>query len=177
MAIIHWSYYILLVSLAIAVYTDITRHKIYNWLTFPTLVLGLLFAFVRGGGYGLLDCFASFIFAFAIAFILYITKGIYGGDVKLIAAIGAWVGKALVIKTLLNIFLAGAVLSILYTIKNGTFLATMAKVKRFFIALFVPGMSAQAEVQESLNEYVPYGIAISAGTALSLFYPDLFGLN
>lgn len=174
MANIHWSYYILLVSLAIAVYTDITKHKIYNWLTIPTLVLGFISAYVRGGGPGLLDCFLSFILAFAVAFILYLGKGIYGGDVKLIAAIGAWVGRGLIIKTLLLIFLSGGVLSILYTIKDGTFFATFEKIKRFFIAIVFPGMNPQAEIKESINRYVPYGVAISTGAVLSLLYPDLF---
>jgi prepilin peptidase CpaA len=171
---IHWSYYILLVSLAIAVYTDITKHKIYNWLTFPTLALGFIFAYVRNGGAGTIDCFLSFLLAFAVAFILYIGKGIYGGDVKLIAAVGAWVGRALILKTLLLIFFSGGVLSILYTIKDGTFIATMEKIKRYFTAFFYPGMSPQAEIKESIDRYVPYGVAISVGTALSLLYPGLF---
>jgi prepilin peptidase CpaA len=178
LANLHWSYYILLISLSIAVYTDTTRQKLYNWLTFPTLAAGLIFAYARGGGPELFSAFLGFLFAFGVAFILFVTKGIKAGDVKLIAAVGAWVGKSLILQTFVLIFLAGGILSILATLRYGTFLATMAKVKRFFVALFVPGMNPQGELQESLNKYVPYGIAIAVGTVLSLLYPNfLFGLK
>lgn len=172
MTALHWSYYILFLAFIIAIYTDVTKRKIYNWLTFPLLALGLIFSMVKGGGYGLFDSFIGFLIAFGVSFILYVTKGIYGGDVKLIAAIGAWTGKSLVLPTLLWIFICGGILGVIYTIKGGTFLPTMKKVWRFFVALIVPGMKPQVEIQETINEYVPYAIAISVGTVLSVLFPD-----
>ncbi len=177
MANLHWSYYLLFISLIIAVYTDVTRHKIYNWLTFPMLAFGLIFSFVKSGGTGLLDGFLGFLLAFVISFVLYITKGIYGGDVKLIAAIGAWIGKNFVLPTFLWIFMCGGVLGVLYTVKNGTFIPTAKKVGRFFTALIIPGMKPEAEIKESINEYVPYGVAIAAGTLINLLYPNLLSFS
>lgn len=167
---LHWSSYILLIPLTIAVYTDVKSHKIYNWLTFPTLFVGLIMSFFNG--IGIVDSLLGFVGAFAISLFLYITKGIYGGDVKLIAAIGAWIGKAMVIKTFIWIFICGGLLSILFTLKNGTFGPTMSKIGRFFLAIIIPGMKPQKELEETINEYVPYGIAISSGTIISVLFPN-----
>jgi len=172
---IHWSYYFLFLGLLTGIYTDASRHKLYNWLTLPLLFLGLIFSFLNG--VGIFSSLLGFVGAFVIAFFLYLTKGIYGGDVKLMAAIGAWVGKDLLFITFFWIFISGGVLSLLYTIRYGTFLLTMKKIGRFFTALFVKGMNPQAELTQSENKYVPYGIAIAAGTVIALFYPELLSFK
>jgi prepilin peptidase CpaA len=84
-----------------------------KWLSVPTLALGLLFNVVRGGWMGWLDrdnwllerggwgigaldgllfALAGFAVAFALFFVLWILGTCGGGDVKLCAALGAWVG-------------------------------------------------------------------------------------
>jgi prepilin peptidase CpaA len=168
----HWSYLILVVLLGIAVYTDVTKHKIYNWLTFPTLIIGLIISFFNG--VGILSSLTGFGLSFFICLFLYITKMFKGGDVKLISAVGAWIGQAMILQTMLYIFISGGVLSIIYTLRDGTFFSTLAKVGRFFRATIVPGMSAQAEVQETINKPAAYGIAIAIGTIISLFFPFSF---
>ncbi len=170
----HWSYYILLVIISIALYTDTTKQKIYNKLTFPSLILGLIISFFNG--VGILNSFIGFFIAFVISFVIYSTGGFKGGDVKLISSIGAWFGKSLIIPVILYIFIAGGLLGIVYTLKNGTFLKTFNKIKMFFIASFSPGMNALIEVRESVNKPVPYGVAIFAGVLVSLLYPDLINI-
>lgn len=168
----HWSYIILVIILTIAVYTDVTKHKIYNVLTFPTLILGLVLSFING--VGISSSLLGFIYSFFICLFLYIIKMFKGGDVKLISAIGAWVGSTMVLQTLLYIFISGGVLSIIYTLRDGTFIQTIMKVGRFFRAAIIPGMSAQAEVKETINKPAAYGIAIAIGTILSLVFPFSF---
>jgi prepilin peptidase CpaA len=167
----HWSFYLLLFPLLIAIYTDVKKHKIYNWLTFPTLFIGLI---VHSINWGFISSFLGFLIAFLVSLFLYAgIKFIAGGDVKLIASIGAWVGKDLILNTLLWIFLCGGLLSLFQVIRGGTFRVTMQKIKEFFLALFIPGMKAKNAIKETVNEYVPYGIAISIGTILSIKYPNL----
>lgn len=153
----------------IAVYTDVKEHKIYNLLTFPTLALGLFFS--NFNNVGILNSFLGFLICFGIAFMFYLTKGIYGGDVKLMAAIGAWVGKSLALSNILYILVCGGLISIFYASIDGKLKPTMLKVGRFFIGWIIPGMNPQGELEKSINRYVPYGIAISLGTILSLLYP------
>lgn len=165
MFILHWSYIFLFLSLSIAVYTDITKYKIYNVLTFPTIFLGCLFSFVNG--VGILDSLGGFSVAFIIGLVFFATKGLKGGDVKLICAVGAWVGLQFVVNTILYILICGGILSIFYSIIGGTFIETSKKVGRFFSALITPGMNARSEIETSINKPVPYGIAIFLGTLIS----------
>lgn len=167
---IHPTYYILFVILIIALYTDLTKFKIYNWLTFPTLLLGLIASFFNT--IGIMNSLLGFLFAFVISFAFYAMGGFKGGDVKLISAIGAWVGKGLVLTNLLYIFIAGGVLGLVYSIKNGTLVPTLKKIYMFFIASFTPGMSPKEEVKETINKPMPYALAIFAGTVLTLIYPN-----
>jgi len=167
---LHPSYYILVLILLIALYTDATKYKIYNWLTFPSLFLGLIASFFND--LGILNSFLGFIIAFIISFVMYATGGIKAGDVKLMASIGAWLGKSLILTNLLYIFISGGVLGIIFSLKNGTLIPTLKKVYTFFIALFTPGMNAKQEVKETINKPMPYGLAIFIGTILTLLYPN-----
>lgn len=175
MVTIHWSYYILIILLGIAVYTDSTKQKIYNWLTLPTLIIGLVMSMING--VGIINSLLGFVFAFIVSLIMYITGGIKGGDVKLIAGVGAWLGKSLILPALLFTFIAGGILGVLYTIINGTFMATFAKIKRFFVGLVIPGFQPQLELKETINKKMPYGIAISIGTIIAILYPNLLSFN
>src|SRR5262245_16716205 len=93
---------LLCVVLITAAVTDMRPGNIYDWLTIPATVLGLLFwtvvGLIAGGWGGARDGFAHAGLA-AIAgllpalFFLY-HNGIQGGDVKLVAAIGAVSGSA-----------------------------------------------------------------------------------
>jgi len=76
----------------VAAATDLRRFKVYNALTFPTLVGGLVASAWLGGlaglGYGLLGSATGF----GVLVVFYALGGVGAGDVKLFAALGAWLG-------------------------------------------------------------------------------------
>jgi prepilin peptidase CpaA len=103
--------------LAVASYTDERYTKVPKWLTVPALVIGLLLSSARGawlGAHGmgtwlfaepgvalglidgLLFALAGFAAGFALFFGIWVLGGCGGGDVKLVAALGAWLGPYLV---------------------------------------------------------------------------------
>ena len=103
--------------LAIASYNDERYTKVPKWLTLPALALGVLLSCLRGAwlgyhdmaGYwfrtpgvglgaldGLLFALAGFAVGFALFFTVWLLGGCGGGDVKLFAALGAWLGPFLV---------------------------------------------------------------------------------
>jgi Flp pilus assembly protein protease CpaA len=116
------SYLLLLGLLAVASYNDQRFQIIPKRVTLPLLALGVLFNLIRGAwiggqgvdGYfvggsvwlGLLDGFlfalAGFALGFALFFILWILGTCCGGDVKLFAAVGAWLGPTLSIMVLIG---------------------------------------------------------------------------
>jgi prepilin peptidase CpaA len=109
-----WVFCLASISLCcIAAWTDTRRAKIPNRLTVFMLATGLVANAARGGWLGaegkalwvfetgsaflgicdgLLFAFVGFTVSFAVMFTLWIFGTCGGGDVKLIAAIGAWVG-------------------------------------------------------------------------------------
>ena len=80
----------------VAVYTDISRGKIYNWCTLPGIVLGLMVSGAIGGvwavGFRQASLGGS---ALAVVIVLvvfawpYLKGGVAAGDVKLMLAVAA----------------------------------------------------------------------------------------
>jgi len=84
-----------LVAVLIATVTDLRAFKIYNVLTLPLLLSGPVYHGVLEGSPGLQNSLQGMIFGFAILFLFYVLGGMGGGDVKLMAGIGAWLGLPL----------------------------------------------------------------------------------
>jgi prepilin peptidase CpaA len=117
----------LILLLCIAAWTDTRRAKIPNRLCVTILALGLVMNLVRAGWLGqenkqlwlfdsgsvwlgILDglffAITGFLLAFTAMFVIWIFGACGGGDVKLLAAVGAWVG----ISGFLFIWLASALI-------------------------------------------------------------------
>src|SRR5262245_8503550 len=111
----------LLGVLAVASYTDQRFMKVPKWLSLPAFGLGLVASLVRGAllgasgssvwvlgsngaGVGALDgllfALAGFVVGFVLFFGMWLMGICGGGDVKLFAALGAWIGPALVVAVL-----------------------------------------------------------------------------
>ena len=125
---------LLLCFVAIAAVTDIRNHKIYNWTTYP----GILSALVIAGLVSLLghdgrplqwlgrvefsDAIAGLLACGGIMLVCYVFFKIGGGDVKLVAMLGAFLGLEYGIEALLwTLVLGGAMGLIVLVWKTGTF--------------------------------------------------------
>ncbi len=97
---------------ALAAVTDMRMHRIPNYLTVPAAVLGLAYHTLAPTGAGALASLAGF----AVGALLLLAPWLLGGggmgDVKLLAALGAWLGW----KTLLVAFAAAIVLAAIATL-------------------------------------------------------------
>ncbi len=99
-----------------AVFNDLRTRRIPNWLTVPSLVLALVVHGCHGlvvhGGHGLLDelvfSLLGFAAGFGVLFLLWLIGGGGAGDVKMMAALGAWLGW----KWTLAVFLVSAVVTL-----------------------------------------------------------------
>lgn len=109
-----WTFCIFLFfGLGIIAVKDLQSAKIPNKLSVPLAILGLLLNLVRGGwlatnelavwqlgdsglAVGLVDAFlfslCGFLVAFSLYFVMFVLGVCGGGDVKLLSAIGAWIG-------------------------------------------------------------------------------------
>jgi prepilin peptidase CpaA len=109
-----WTFYLTLVTITLlASYVDWKRLQIPKALTLTALALGVVFSAVRGAWLGsqgqavwlfaapgaglgavdgLLFALAGFATGFGLFFALWVLGTCGGGDVKLMAALGAWIG-------------------------------------------------------------------------------------
>lgn len=83
----------MLLLTAVATLTDVRHQKIYNWTTYPGIALGLLLQWTSAGRPGLEDGLWGFLACGGLmlaCFVFFPDLG--GGDVKLIAMLGAGLG-------------------------------------------------------------------------------------
>lgn len=108
---------VLLVLLTVAAWTDVRSHTIYNWNCYPGIVVGLILnsaglGMTVGGFDGLWFALAGFLSCGAIMLTAFVFFQMGGGDVKLLAMIGSFLGVHSGIEALLWTFSLGFVLGI-----------------------------------------------------------------
>jgi len=82
---------------AIAAVIDLRTRRIPNYLTVPTALLGLAYHTLAPGGWGPLTSLAGFGLGFSLLLLPWLLGGGGMGDVKLLAALGAWLGPKLML--------------------------------------------------------------------------------
>ena len=105
---------LLLVILAVAAVTDVRDGKVYNWLTYPAVLLGLILHTVvpAPAGLGLGTSALGILVAAGPLFAAYLAGGIGAGDVKLMGVVGAFLGPWPGLYVLLYSCLVGGVMAV-----------------------------------------------------------------
>jgi prepilin peptidase CpaA len=89
------AFFVTTVMALVAAVIDFRRFRVPNALTFPLCISGLVFHAVVNGLSGL-QYSAGGIMAGVLILLLFYVLGVMGaGDVKLLAAIGAWIGGSI----------------------------------------------------------------------------------
>lgn len=159
--------------LAAACWTDVTRARIPNALTFSGMGMGLVLASLPSG-IGLGSAALGLVVGGAVPMLLHGLGVLGGGDVKLFAAIGAFVGLPDILAVLLATFVAGGLLAIAAAVGARRLRAVLANVRdglghiagTLFLLRRIPdGGSIPVTAQRA-----PYALAIAAGALYHLFY-------
>ena len=150
-----------LVATALGAWTDIRTGKIPNALTYPLWVFGWVYAGLAAGRSGLIDSLSGFLLAFIPCFLLYLTGGLGGGDVKLMAAVGALMGWRFTASAMLSSIFVGALIAVLIVVWEGRILATFK-----FLCQRLSGFGARAALD--VETQVPFGVAICLACAMTL---------
>ncbi|SOZ15390.1 conserved membrane hypothetical protein [Cupriavidus taiwanensis] len=139
---------------------DLQRRRIPNWLTFGAWMLAVPVQIaMQGFGHGLMDWTLGWLTGLAIFLPLYMLRGMAAGDVKLMAAVGAWLGPAMAFEIALMAFLLGGAwaLALVYWFRSGALVLRNV----WGIVRARPGVQSVGSL--------PYGVAIAAGTLVTLF--------
>ena len=161
---------LLLVVLAIGGWTDAREGKVYNWLTYPAIVLGLVYWTAAGlAGAVTLDGepvgLTAAVIALGAALLpmlaLRLAGGIGGGDVKLMGAVGAISASwECVLSTAVYALLIGVVLGLGMMVRRGRTKRTLANL--FGVAL-TAASGTKPEVGDEQSPQVPFSLAIAIG--------------
>ena len=76
----------------VAAYTDVKKGTIPNWLTYPVLVAGPILFWIAFGQQGLWDAGLGLLACGLVPFAMWRSGGMGGGEVKLLAGLGALTG-------------------------------------------------------------------------------------
>ena len=98
------------VPLVFACYSEIRFRRIPNWLTLAMMVFGLGAGLLEGDWAGLLDALIGLAVGGGVFLPFCLMGALGGGDLKLMAGVGAMVGWPLVLPALAHTCLAGGVL-------------------------------------------------------------------
>lgn len=93
---------------AVSAATDLYCGKIYNMITVPGLCLGILLAASRAGAPGILEVLCAAGFTVLVLFPFYSTGGLGAGDIKLLAAISAFMSAESYLHCFAGAFILGA---------------------------------------------------------------------
>jgi prepilin peptidase CpaA len=145
----------------IAVITDLALGKIYNWLTLPAIVAGLIAGFALHGGSGLLSAFVGVLLGLALYGWMFLIGVMGGGDVKLLMAFGAWGGAGVAIETSLLGVLLGGVMAAVIMLATGRIVSFSKRIYHFLLTLFVKELVYDfPKIDRKFT--MPYGVPLSA---------------
>jgi prepilin peptidase CpaA len=154
-----WINLLLILLISICFMTDILWRKIYNAVLFPIMGLAFIIHFIEGGFGQLTSGLLGFVVGLSILFIPYMLGGMGGGDVKLLAVIGALKGFQFVLITSVYMALIGGLIAL---------------VMIFVFGGLRMGIVPSGVEQTSAAGAYPYGIAITGGALASLLLKGWF---
>jgi prepilin peptidase CpaA len=146
--------------------SDLRSARIPNWLTYSGVLAALLLRFGVMGWSGLKSGAAGMLVAGVIFFVLFVVGAMGGGDVKLMASVGAWAGSGHVIAVLLAAALAGGALAIFYMLFRQGLRTTLWNLFELIRFRLTSGLQPHPllNVREAGALRVPFGLAIAMGT-------------
>jgi len=151
--------------------TDIKSRLIPNYLTGPAFLIGLLLHVSLDGWHGLWTSFAAGLICGVVFLVLYLAGGMGAGDVKLIAAVGCIAGLPDIVYLLVLTSLAGGVMGVVFAMVRGRLKQTLLNVASLASHHKEEGLKPHPElnVLNSDTLRLPYGVAIAAGSTLTLY--------
>jgi prepilin peptidase CpaA len=156
------------IVLAVATFTDLRSRRIPNWLVFPFLFAGVAVMGWLHGWHGIEQSLAGLGLGALLLGILAWMGGMGMGDVKLCAAIGAWIGPSQLLLALVITGMAGGIMAISWALAGG-FLGELFT----GTADLVFGRRKHGDSKLTLSSprahKMPYAPAIAIGTLLSFF--------
>lgn len=162
-----------LIALALAAREDVLRHRIPNTLNATALLLGVGLAGLAGGWSGFVDSVGGAAIGFAVLFPFYLRRGMGAGDVKLMAAAGAYLDPSSALLAAAIALVAGVFLAVALVTRGQAEARMQHELAPAGEATAV--WRAAAAFLSARHERFPYAVAIGIGVASALAWNGSLG--
>jgi prepilin peptidase CpaA len=162
----------LLALLTWAAIEDVHSRKIRNWLTFSLMLTGLIQSFIPHGSVTPLGSMLGFFTGFALVTPMFMLSAVGGGDLKLLAAVGAWLGPW----ATFQVFCAEAVIGMIIVLAQATYQGRLRVLTRNSAMLAINlahvnevGLDHTASTGQScrsVNRPLPYAVPVMLAVIL-----------
>ena len=159
--------------LSVSTFTDLRSRRIPNWLVLPFLAVGLIVSVVPQSwhGIGIVPSLEGAGLGLLLFGVLSVMGGMGMGDVKLCAAIGAWIGPRQLFVALILTGIAGGIMAVVWAIWGGFMgeLFSGAGDLVFGWRKREKGATKEHTLANPRARKMPYAPAIAVGTLISFF--------
>ena len=167
----------------VGAWIDVATRRIPNVLTYPAIVIGLLVnawlppllsavgadvAVIWTGATGLRDGMLGFGLCAAIGIVSFMVRGLGGGDVKLLGAVGAMLGLGAVVPVLFNTLVFAAIIGLANWALKGTLLPRVQVVAANLLSV-VATKRGLKDVYPFGRSEAPFGLGLLLGLVLAQF--------
>ncbi len=161
----------LIIVLTIAVIADIRFYRIPNWLTFPSMLFGICYHTYANGFHGFVLCIAGLFLGICVFVPFYIVAGMGAGDVKLMGAVGVFLGPGGVFAAFLATAIIGGLYAIILLKLNGLLRETIIRYKAMLTTLIITRRFDYIPPEKGVKSpFMAYGVAIAIGTSIVVIY-------
>ncbi len=172
---------VVLIASLLAATTDIWKFKVYNLLTFPLLLSGVAYRGWTGGTEGLRDSLAGMALGFALLLLPYLWGAFGAGDVKFVAAVGAWLGMQPMLPILLIGCVATGVYALTLMVMHDGYREAWINLQVAFFRLSILGRQLGADdnlervqtitqQQERRKRLIPFSAMITVGIITTIVW-------
>ena len=170
--------YLLIGAVAIAIIgavKDVFGRRIPNSLTYSGILAAFGFRIALLGWPGFKNGLLGLLAGGGIFFLFFVLGGMGGGDVKLMAAVGAWAGLPHTLFVLVTTAIAGGVLAVTYMLYHKSVRLALSNTLQLARHHLTSGLRPHPvlNVRQAGSMRIPYGLAIAVGTmycAIDIFW-------
>ncbi|HEY3731863.1 MAG TPA: A24 family peptidase [Steroidobacteraceae bacterium] len=153
--------------LSVAVYSDMQWHRIPNWLSLTALIAGLGLQTLVGATHGLIAGLLGTLVGLACFAPFFLLRGMGAGDVKLLAAVGSFMGPQGAFYAALASLLAGGAGALAYVAWRVGRAATSTLIRDGLAAVSASAFIAAKSAQ---RDRLPFALPIAIGSIAAWCY-------
>jgi prepilin peptidase CpaA len=160
----------LIVLLVWAAIEDVCARRIANWLSLSLLIAGVVSAAMGTNTIGLSASLGGAVVGLAIPLVLFALGALGGGDVKLLAAVGAWIGPMRAVEVFAASAVIGLIIVVVQALMQGKLLQLVRNSAVLTVNLVHVGdvglehVTATGKQSRAVEKPLPYAVPIVLAT-------------